>query len=66
MIGLYFTFFIGMAPFGNLITGWLASHIGLRQTLMINGAVMAVAGLIAQIWLSRGGARQALRESINL
>ncbi len=66
VIGLYFTFFIGMAPFGNLIAGWLASHIGMRPTLMINGAVMATAGLIAQIRLSRNGARQALRASINL
>ncbi|MFV0296126.1 MAG: MFS transporter [Hyphomicrobiaceae bacterium] len=66
VIGLYFMFFIGMAPFGNLMTGFMAGHIGLHSTLLINGAFMACVGIIAQIRLSRAGARQELRESVNL
>jgi MFS family permease len=66
VIGLYFTFFLGIAPLGNLVSGWLASHVGLGPTLMINGTVMACAGLIAQIRLRRDGAHQRLRESVKL
>ena len=66
MIGLYFTFFLGMAPLGNLVSGWLASHVGLGPTLLINGTVLAVAGLVAQIRIKRDGARIALRESVKL
>lgn len=29
--------FIGMVPFGNLFSGWLASHIGAPNTLFLNG-----------------------------
>jgi len=66
VIGLYFTFFLGIAPLGNLVSGWLASHVGLGPTLMVNGTVMACAGLIAQVRLKRNGARQRLRESVKL
>jgi MFS family permease len=66
VIGLYFTFFLGMAPIGNLMSGWLASHIGLGPTLFINGAIMAAAGLLAQLRLTRAGMRASLRESVKL
>jgi MFS family permease len=66
VIGLYFTFFLGFAPLGNLVSGWLASHVGLGPTLMINGTVMACAGLIAQVRLKRDGAHARLRESVKL
>ncbi len=66
VIGLYFTFFLGMAPLGNLVSGWLASHVGLGPTLLINGTVLAAAGLVAQIRIKRDGARIALRESVKL
>ena len=66
VIGLYFTFFLGMAPLGNLISGWLASHIGLAVTLFLNGLVMALAGLAAQLRLHRDGAREALKESVKI
>ena len=66
VIGLYFTFFLGMAPIGNLLSGWLASHIGLGPTLLANGAIMAAAGLIAQVRLQRDGMRATLRESVKL
>ena len=66
VIGLYFTFFLGMAPLGNLLSGWLASHIGLGPTLLINGSIMAAAGILAQVRLVRGGMRTALRDSVKL
>ncbi|MGE0697909.1 MAG: MFS transporter [Hyphomicrobiaceae bacterium] len=66
VIGLYFTFFLGMAPLGNLMGGWLASHVGLSPTLLFNGAVMTTAGIVAQVRLSRDGMRQQLRESVKL
>jgi MFS family permease len=66
VIGLYFTFFLGMAPLGNLMSGWLASHVGLGPTLLLNGAIMAAAGLVAQLRLSRDGMRTTLRESVKL
>jgi MFS family permease len=66
VIGLYFMFFIGMAPIGNLVSGFLASHIGLRATLMLDGALIALAGVVAQVRLARDGARDQLRQSVNL
>ena len=67
VIGLYFTFFLGMAPLGNLTAGWLATHFGLGSTLFLNGALITLAGLLAQVRLSRrAGAREALRESVKL
>lgn len=66
VIGLYFTFFLGMAPLGNLMSGWLASHVGLGPTLLLNGSIMAMAGVVAQIRLGRDGQRKTLRESVKL
>lgn len=66
VIGLYLTFFLGIAPLGNLLSGWLASHVGLTATLMINGIAVAIAGLVAQLRLHRSDARQMLRESVKL
>ena len=66
VIGLYFTFFLGMAPLGNLLSGWLASRIGLGPTLLLDGAVVALAGIAAQVRLNRGGARERLSASVGL
>jgi MFS family permease len=66
VIGLYFTFFLGIAPLGNLLSGWLASHVGLSWTLAINGLLVALAGLAAQVRLHRDGAREALKDSVRL
>ena len=48
VIGLYFMFFVGFAPLGHLLTGALASNIGLAPTLALNGALMTVAAVIAK------------------
>jgi MFS family permease len=66
VIGLYFTAFLGMAPIGNLLAGFLAAKLGLGATLMLNGSLMALAGLLAQVRLARGENRERLRRSVNL
>ena len=38
--------FMGMVPFGNLFSGWLASKIGAPNTLMINGIFCILGSLI--------------------
>ena len=67
VIGLYFTFFLGMAPLGNLLAGSLASHIGLGKTLALNGLMMAAAAIIAQLRLRTDPAVYGrLKESVRL
>lgn len=66
-IGLYFTFFIGMAPLGNLLAGTLAAKFGLASTLAFNGTMMALAAIVAQLRLRTGsGELTRLRESVKL
>ncbi len=67
VIGLYFMFFIGMAPLGNLLGGTLAAHFGLRPMLAFNGIMMMLAAVIAQLRLRSNPAVYAgLRESVRL
>lgn len=67
VIGLYFMFFLGMAPLGNLLAGTLAAHLGLNATLAFNGTMMAIAAVVAQMRLSATpGARDRLRESVRV
>ena len=43
----YYTMaFIGMAPFGSLLAGSMAHHIGAQKTVMINGAIVILGALI--------------------
>ena len=65
VIGLYFMFFVGFAPLGHLLTGALASHLGLTATLALNGALMILAALVARIRLSADPTAEArLRSSL--
>jgi MFS family permease len=48
VIGLYAMSFQGIAPVGTLLSGFVASHIGLSATLLINGIAIAAAGLLAR------------------
>ena len=45
VIGLYAMSFQGVAPIGTLMAGALASHIGLKFTLLINGLIILVAAI---------------------
>ncbi len=67
VIGLYFTFFLGVAPLGNLLAGALAAHFGLQATLTFNGCMMVLAALVAQARLRTAPGEMArLRESVRL
>lgn len=67
VIGLYFTFFLGMAPLGNLLGGTLAAKLGIGPTLAFNGCMMILAALLAQFRLSANpGERTRLRDSVKL
>jgi len=48
VMGFFAFVFLGMAPFGALQAGWLAQHIGAPDTVVIGGAVCALASLT--IW----------------
>jgi MFS family permease len=45
VMSYYTMFFIGIAPFGHLLAGWLAEHIGVRLTFVVNGAIALLIGL---------------------
>jgi MFS family permease len=45
VMGFYTMAFVGMATFGSLLTGWLASKIGAPHTLLISG-VSCIAGAL--------------------
>jgi len=46
VMSFYGMAFLGMAPFGSLLTGYLASHIGAPRTMMVNGAVCVLTSLL--------------------
>ncbi len=46
VMSFYGMAFLGMVPFGSLLAGFLASHIGAPRTMMFNGAVCVVASLV--------------------
>ena len=67
VIGLYFMCFIGMAPLGNLLAGTVAAKLGLGATLALNGAMMALAAVLAQVRLrANPDARARLKESVRV
>jgi MFS family permease len=46
IMSLFSMMLIGMAPFGSLIAGWSADHIGAPRVIMIGGLFCALAGVI--------------------
>jgi MFS family permease len=46
VMSYYTMFFIGSAPFGHYLAGWLAEQVGVRVTFMIDGAVALLTGMI--------------------
>ena len=46
VISLYVASFVGMLPFGNLITGTLASTVGTPHTMLITGSLCVVASIV--------------------
>jgi MFS family permease len=49
VMAFYSMAFMGMAPFGSLLAGWLAARIGAPETLVFGGA-LCIAG---SIWFAR-------------
>jgi MFS family permease len=46
VMSLFTMAFLGMAPFGSLLAGSLASTIGAPSTFIVNGAVCVVGSLV--------------------
>ena len=52
VIGLYAMSFQGVAPVGTLLSGFLASHIGIAATLLMNGCIIIAAGVFLKLRLA--------------
>jgi MFS family permease len=64
VMGLYMLVFLGGAPFGSPLVGWVAEVFGPRMSLVAGGAISAAAAAVIGLVLAhrRGiGARQYLR-----
>ena len=59
VMSYYTTFFIGVAPFGHFLAGWLAEHIGVQLTFVVGGAISLATGLL--FWATRASFRAHLR-----
>jgi MFS family permease len=46
VMSYYTMFFIGVAPLGHYLAGWLAEHIGAPLTFVVGGTISAAAGVI--------------------
>ncbi|HET6143619.1 MAG TPA: MFS transporter [Candidatus Acidoferrales bacterium] len=46
MMSLYAMMFLGMTPFGSLLAGFLADHIGAPKTVALGGLVSCIGGLV--------------------
>lgn len=50
-MALYSMMFMGMAPIGALISGWLAGRIGVQECVMLGGGVCLVGGVVFRCYL---------------
>jgi hypothetical protein len=48
-MSFYMMAFLGTAPFGSLIAGWMSSRIGPAHTLQVGG----ISCLMAAVWFAR-------------
>jgi MFS family permease len=56
VLSIWVTVTFGLAPIGNLLSGWVAQAIGVRSTLAISGGLCAIAALaVATIYRGRKG-----------
>jgi MFS-type transporter involved in bile tolerance (Atg22 family) len=58
-MSVYSMMFLGMAPFGGLLAGYLAEHIGAPRTVAGGGLVCIIAAIVFRLHLPsvRGEAR---------
>jgi MFS family permease len=59
VMSYYTMFFIGVAPFGHFLAGWLAEHIGVQATFIVGGGISLVTGAV--FWAQRHTFRAHLR-----
>jgi MFS family permease len=59
VMSYYTMFFIGVAPFGHFLGGWLAEHIGVQATFIVGGAISLVTGVV--FYMQRAVFRSHLR-----
>ncbi|MCW8133164.1 MAG: MFS transporter [Planctomycetota bacterium] len=53
VLSFFTTSFMGMAPFGSLLGGYLAGHLGERNAARVSGAIAICAGLIFLAYLPK-------------
>ncbi|MDA8242817.1 MAG: MFS transporter [Elusimicrobia bacterium] len=58
VMAIYAMSFMGMMPFGSILAGWGATHIGVQRTIMLSG-ILSVLG--AAVFYTRLG---SIRESV--
>lgn len=63
VMALYSITLVGMAPFGSLLAGWLASLIGAPATLAVCGAICALGVGVLAATLPAGDAQPSARAS---
>ena len=64
VMGVYMLVFLGGAPIGSPLIGWIAEQFGPRMSLISGGLVSAIAAVVAAVVLSRltgTGMRDGLR-----
>jgi len=59
VMSLYTMAFFGMVPFGSLVGGWLAGHVGALATLFSGGLLTVLGGLA--FWRKLPSLRQSVR-----
>jgi MFS family permease len=58
VMGLYMLVFLGGAPIGSPLVGWVAEEFGPRMSLVAGGAISAVAAVVIGLLLAhRRGVR---------
>jgi MFS family permease len=63
VMAIYAMSFMGMAPIGALVEGWIAEHIGAPYTVMIGGCVCVVGAIVFNVRLPK--LRQLARQLID-
>lgn len=53
VLSFYIVALLGVAPFGSLLAGYLASHIGARTTVAIAGLLTAVCSVGFHLYLPK-------------
>ena len=59
VVSFYTMSFMGMMPWGSLVLGWTATHLGIGEAVTIGGAICVLAALAA--YSARGGETELAR-----